>query len=48
LFDAIAAIAGVASHKKRFPSLGDALERAAKQLRGDSRRQAGKNRTRPL
>src|SRR5262245_5631785 len=48
LLDAIAAIAAVAGHKERFPSLGDALERAGKQLRRHLRRQAGKNYTRPL
>jgi hypothetical protein len=48
LLDAIAAIAAVAGHKERFPSLGDALERACEQLRRHLRRQAGKNHTRPL
>src|SRR5262249_18926838 len=48
LLDAIAAFAAVAGHKERFPSLGDALERAGKQLRRHPRRQAGKNHTRPL
>ena len=33
MLDAIAAIAAVAGHKERFPSLGDALERACEQLR---------------
>ena len=48
LLDAIAAIAAVAGHKERFPSLRDALERAGKQLRRHLRRQAGKNQARPL
>src|SRR5262249_46072511 len=48
LLDAIAAIATVAGHKERFPSLGGALERAGEQLRRHLRRQAGKNHARSL
>ena len=42
LLNAIAAIAAVAGHKERFPSLRNALERAAKQLRRYPRRRARK------
>src|SRR5499427_9651018 len=48
LLDAIAAVAAVAGHKERFPSLGGVLERAGEQLRRHLRRQAGQNHTRPL
>src|SRR5262249_23927552 len=48
LLDAIAAIAAVAGHKERLPSLGDTLERAGKQLRRHPRREAGKNHARSL
>src|SRR5262249_44351852 len=48
LLDAIAAIAAVAGHKERLPSLGGVLERAGEQLRRHLRRQAGKKHTRPL
>jgi len=48
LLDAIAAIATVAGHKERFPSLGGALEGASKQLRPHLRRQAAKYHARSL
>src|SRR5262249_3021467 len=48
LLDAIAAIAAVAGHKERFPSLGGAFGRTGKQLPRHLRRQAGKNQTRPV
>jgi hypothetical protein len=48
LLDAIATIAAVAGHKKGFPGLDGAVERAGKQLPRHLRRQAGKNQARPL